>query len=339
MIKIEEELKQSDIWDEPKKAQTLYDESSKIKEKIDVCQKLDESFSDLTLYYDMYSQGDESALSELNKEFESITSRLMSCEADALLSGEYDNDNAILTVHAGAGGTDAQDWAQMLLRMYLRWCQKEGLKTETADFSPGEEAGVKSATVIISGARAYGLLKGENGVHRLVRLSPFDSAHRRHTSFSQVEVIPERDEKIDVKINPEDIKVETYRSSGAGGQHVNKTDSAVRMIHIPTNVIVQCQNERSQHHNRITALKILKAKLFELERRQKEKELADIKGEHKKIEWGSQIRSYVMHPYSLVKDHRTGAETGNVQGVMDGAIDLFIESWLSFLATSSAEQQ
>ncbi len=280
----------------------------------------------------MLSDGDSSAESEMGAEYESLVGRLAVCETDALMSGEYDNDNAILSVHAGAGGTDSQDWAEMLMRMYLRYCQLKGFKVEVADISSGEEAGIKSATIMVSGKKAYGMLRSETGVHRLVRLSPFDSAHRRHTSFSQVEVIPERDEMVDIKINPDDLRLETYRSSGAGGQHVNKTDSAVRIIHVPTGIIVQCQNERSQHHNRTMALKILKARLFELQRREQEQKLAEIRGEHKDIAWGSQIRSYVMHPYTLVKDHRTNTETGNVQSVLDGEIDMFVQSWLEFLA-------
>ncbi len=260
--------------------------------------------------------------------------KISECEVDALLSGEYDKDNAILSIHAGAGGTDAQDWAEMLMRMYLRWASTHDMKTEVADLSYGEEAGVKSTTIIITGRKAFGLLKAERGIHRLVRLSPFDAAHRRHTSFAQVEVIPEGDDRIDIKINAEDLKIDTYRSSGAGGQHVNKTDSAIRITHIPTGIIVQCQNERSQHYNRQTAMKILKARLFELERQEQEKKLIEMKGEHKDIAWGNQIRSYVLHPYTVVKDHRTDHEVGNTQGVLDGDLDPFIQSFLEKEAIS-----
>lgn len=265
---------------------------------------------------------------------EQLVRKINECEVDALLSGEYDKDNAILSIHAGAGGTDAQDWAEMLMRMYLRWASTHDMKTEVADLSHGEEAGVKSTTIMVTGKKAFGLLKAERGIHRLVRLSPFDAAHRRHTSFAQVEVIPERDDRIDIKINVEDLKIDTYRSSGAGGQHVNKTDSAIRITHIPSGLIVQCQNERSQHYNRLTAMKILKARLFELERQEQEKRLSELRGEHKEIAWGNQIRSYVLHPYTVVKDHRTDREVGNAQGVLDGDLDPFIQSFLEKEATS-----
>lgn len=259
---------------------------------------------------------------------ESLEQAIYNLELQALLSEEYDSKNAILSVHAGAGGTDAQDWAEMLLRMYLRWAERKGFKTEIADISAGEEAGIKSSTVIVSGDNAYGYLKTERGIHRLVRLSPFDANHRRHTSFALIEVIPEIEEDIKIDINPDDLKLETFRASGAGGQHVNKTDSAVRITHLSTGIIVQCQNERSQHSNRLTAMKILKAKLFEREREEQEKRLASLKGEHRDIAWGNQIRSYVLHPYTMVKDHRTNLEIGNIQAVLDGEIDAFIRSYL-----------
>lgn len=271
---------------------------------------------------------DSGAASELEREINELGERISQYEIDVLLSGEYDSDNAILSVHAGAGGTDAQDWAEMVMRMYLRWAQNHGFKTETADISWGEEAGIKSATVLVNGNKAYGLLKTERGVHRLVRLSPFDAAHRRHTSFTLIEVIPDREDKIEININPDDIRIETYRASGAGGQHVNKTDSAVRITHIPTGTIVQCQNERSQHYNRTTAMKILKARLFEMERLEQEKRLVELRGEHKDIAWGNQIRSYVLHPYTLAKDHRTNVEIGNVNAVLDGDLDVFIRAFL-----------
>lgn len=285
----------------------------------------------------MYGQGDESALPELEREYEALLADLKMRETELLLSGEYDGDNAILSVHAGAGGTDSQDWAEMLLRMYMRWGQDRGFRLEIADQSEGEEAGIKSATVMVSGPGAYGFLKAERGIHRLVRLSPFDSAHRRHTSFAQVEVIPEGDDDVDVQINPDDLRMETYRSSGAGGQHVNKTDSAVRIIHVPTGIVVQCQNERSQHSNRLTALKILRAKLFEKKRQEEEERLARLRGEHKDIAWGNQIRSYVLHPYTVVKDHRTGFEASNAQAVLDGQIDAFIISYLEAQARQGQE--
>ncbi|MDQ7822892.1 MAG: peptide chain release factor 2 [Candidatus Eremiobacteraeota bacterium] len=326
--KLERELNAPGLWDDAKKAQDLYEALNRSKSVIETCETLGKSLDDIKLYQELVAEGDSSAVLEFDREYEALMERLALCEREALLSGEYDSDNAILSVHAGAGGTDAQDWAEMLLRMYLRWAQTKAMKTEVADTSWGEEAGIKSATVMISGLRAYGLLKAERGIHRLVRLSPFDAAHRRHTSFALVEVIPERDDKIDIKINPDDIMVDTYRSSGAGGQHVNKTDSAVRITHIPSGLIVQCQNERSQHYNRATAMKILKARLFELERQEQEKRLVELRGEHKDIAWGNQIRSYVLHPYTMVKDHRTSWENGNIQGVLDGDLDGFIQAYL-----------
>jgi len=245
-----------------------------------------------------------------------------------MLSGEYDSCNAIFSINAGAGGTEAQDWADMLLRMYLRFCEDKGFKTEMTDYQPGEEAGIKGATFTVEGDYAYGWLRAEIGIHRLVRISPYDSNARRHTSFSSVFVFPELPDDIAVEINDKDLRVDTYRSSGAGGQHVNKTDSAIRITHLPTGIVVSCQNERSQHKNRATAMKQLQARLFELEMRKKEEEAAAITGDKKEIGWGSQIRSYVLHPYRMVKDHRTGYETSNTEAVLDGEIDAFIEAYL-----------
>ncbi len=328
MKEIEEQINDPNIWNDQAKAQPLFARQSECRTVINTCQELDRGLEDILVYSEMAEEGDESALKELNSEYEKILSFLEKTETESLLSGPYDKGGAILSVHSGAGGTDAQDWAEMLLRMYLRWCQKSSFKTETVDISYGEEAGIKSCTVMVNGNSAYGYLKGENGIHRLVRLSPFDSAHRRHTSFAQIEIIPQYDDEIDIEIDPKDLRIETYRSSGAGGQHVNKTDSAVRLIHIPSGIIVQCQNERSQHSNKLTAMKILKSRLFEKERVEKEKKLNELRGEHKDIGWGSQLRSYVFHPYSLVKDHLTGFETGNIQAVMNGEIDGFIKAFL-----------
>jgi peptide chain release factor 2 len=237
-----------------------------------------------------------------------------------------------MSLHAGAGGTEAQDWVQMLLRMYTRWAERKGYIVQTLDFLPGEEAGIKSVTLLIKGENAYGYLKSEKGVHRLVRISPFDASGRRHTSFASVDVIPEIDDDIEIQINPEDIKIDTYRSGGAGGQHVNKTDSAVRITHIPTGIVVQCQNERSQHSNRLTAMKILKARLFEIYMEEQKEKLDELRGEQREIAWGSQIRSYVFHPYNMVKDHRTNVEVGNINAVMDGEIDIFINAYLRSLS-------
>lgn len=247
---------------------------------------------------------------------------------ETLLSGEYDGNNAMISLHSGAGGTEAQDWVQMLYRMYLRWAEKKGFKTEVLDYLDGDEAGIKSVTLLVSGVNAYGYLKAEKGVHRLVRISPFDSSGRRHTSFASLEVMPELPDDIQIDINPEDLKVDTYRASGAGGQHVNKTESAIRITHIPTGIVVACQNERSQHKNRDTAMKMLYAKLLELKQQAQKDKIEDLKGEQLDIGWGSQIRSYVFHPYSMVKDHRTLAETGNVAAVMDGELDQFINAYL-----------
>jgi peptide chain release factor 2 len=287
----------------------------------------------MEIFFQLASEDDQDSIHEIRTGLGKLDEDVNVAETAALLSGEYDGKNAILAVHSGAGGTDAQDWAEMLLRMYLRWAERSDFTTKLVDVSPGEEAGIKSATVFVNGPMAYGYLKAEKGVHRLVRLSPFDAAHRRHTSFSQVEVLPEIEDDIKIEISPEDLKIDTYRSSGAGGQHVNKTDSAVRITHLPTGIIVSCQNERSQHSNRLTAMRVLKARLFDLEREEQEKKLSRLKGEHRDIAWGSQIRSYVIHPYSQVKDHRTGYETGNTQAVLDGEIGGFIRAYLEFLAT------
>jgi peptide chain release factor 2 len=271
---------------------------------------------------------DPALADDLAKEVLALRAELDRRETEAMLSGEYDRGNAILAIHAGAGGTDSQDWAAMLLRMYLRWAEQSGFAADLLDSSEGEEAGIKSATVAIDGEYAYGYLQAERGVHRLVRLSPFDSAHRRHTSFALVEVLPQVDQSEEVTLNPADLRIDTYRSAGAGGQNVQKNETAIRITHLPTGLVVTCQNERSQTQNRENALRVLRARLGELQRQQKEQELAKIKGDHVKAEWGSQIRSYVLHPYQMVKDHRTGHEMGNTSAVLDGAIDGFIQAYL-----------
>lgn len=324
------------MWDNPDEAKKLLQELENLKSLVKRIESFQSRIDDLDVYREMADLGEEGAEKELTVELERLREEMADQETATLLSGEYDRSDAILYVHAGAGGTDAQDWCQMLLRMYMRWMEKKGFPARIVEESPGEEAGLKSATVMLEGEFAYGLLKAERGVHRLVRQSPFDAAHRRHTSFAQVEVMPQIDEEVKIEIKEEDLRIDTYRSSGAGGQHVNKTSSAIRITHLPTGVVVQCQNERSQHSNKNTAMKILKSKLFEMQLQEQERKLAQIRGEHQDIAWGSQIRSYVFHPYSLVKDHRTGAEKGNVQGVMDGSIDEFIRAYLEFQAARDA---
>lgn len=272
---------------------------------------------------------DESLYAELENEVQSIEAEISQRELSTLLSGPYDKGNALLAVHAGAGGTDSQDWAAMLERMYLRWAESRGFTTEILDQTEGEEAGIKSTTIAVSGRHAYGYLKAEKGVHRLVRLSPFDAAHRRHTSFAQVEVLPEaQDDDESIQINPEDLRVDVFKSSGAGGQNVQKNATAIRILHIPTGIIVTCQNERSQMQNRENAMRVLRSRLLDIHHQEQEKELAELRGEYTKAEWGSQIRSYVLHPYQMVKDHRTEFEMGNTQAVLDGSIDGFIEAYL-----------
>ena len=273
-------------------------------------------------------ENDASVLDEVKQAFNKVTKDLEAMRLSTLLSGPYDKNNCIITLHAGAGGTEAQDWCEMLFRMYVRWAERQGYKVTTLDYLEGDGAGAKSVTVEVEGLNAYGYAKCEKGVHRLVRISPFDASGRRHTSFAAVEVMPEIDDDIEININPDDLKVDTYRSSGAGGQHVNKTESAIRITHIPTGVVVACQNERSQHKNRDTAMKMLKAQLLSLAEQEQKDKIEDIKGVQKKIEWGSQIRSYVFHPYSMVKDHRTNYETGNTGAVMDGDLDGFINEYL-----------
>jgi peptide chain release factor 2 len=273
-------------------------------------------------------EGDESMLHQVAEETGRLAQALEEREFLLMLSGEYDNRNALLSIHAGAGGTDSQDWAQMLLRMYLRWAERQGFKTETLDLMPGEEAGIKSATVLVSGDYAYGYLKAEKGVHRLVRLSPFDAAHRRHTSFTLVEVMPDLDEDVDIEIRQEDLRIDVYRSSGAGGQNVQKNSTAVRITHIPTGIVAACQNERSQLQNKQVAMRILKARLWDIEMQRREVEQAKIKGKHVDAGWGNQIRSYVLHPYHIVKDHRTDYEVGNVDGVLDGDLTGLIMAYL-----------
>src|SRR3954469_19756501 len=318
-----------DFWNDQEKAQAVISEANGLKDQVNEFMELNDSYENLELTYELVKEeNDEELRAELEEELEQLTSRLSQFELQLLLSEPYDRNNAILELHPGAGGTESQDWGSMLLRMYTRWAEKQGFKVETLDYLPGDEAGIKSVTLAIRGHNAYGYVKAEKGVHRLVRISPFDSSGRRHTSFVSCDVMPEFNDEIEIEVRSEDLKVDTYRASGAGGQHINKTESAVRLTHIPTGVVVACQSERSQIKNRETAMKMLKSKLYQLEIVKKEEQLAEIRGEQKEIGWGSQIRSYVFHPYSMVKDHRTNAETGNIGAVMDGEIDEFIDAYL-----------
>ena len=300
-----------------------------LKNQVERVAKLENQESDLSGLLEMaVAEGEESVLAEIETGTVALEKAIGELELSTMLGAEFDRFNAYLTIHPGAGGTESQDWAEMLLRMYVHWAESRGYKVEFLDYQPGDEAGVKSVTIYISGENAFGYLRSEKGVHRLVRISPFDAAGRRHTSFSSVDIVPEIDDTIDVEIRPEDLKVDTYRSSGAGGQHVNKTESAIRITHIPTGIVVACQNERSQFQNRDRAMQMLRAKLYELRRAEQEAKMAKIKGEYSEIAWGNQIRSYVFCPYTMVKDHRTEVETGNIQAVMDGELDPFIEAYL-----------
>ncbi|MCI4127220.1 peptide chain release factor 2 [Bacillus haynesii] len=326
---LDEQMADPDFWGDQQKAQTIINEANALKDYVNTYNKLSESHEELQMTHDLLKEDpDQDLQNELVNELKSLTKQFNEFELQLLLSEPYDKNNAILELHPGAGGTESQDWGSMLLRMYTRWAERRGFKVETLDYLPGDEAGIKSVTLLIKGHNAYGYLKAEKGVHRLVRISPFDSSGRRHTSFVSCDVMPEFNEEIDIEIRTEDIKVDTYRASGAGGQHVNTTDSAVRITHLPTGVIVTCQTERSQIKNRERAMKMLKSKLYQRRIEEQQAQLDEIRGEQKEIGWGSQIRSYVFHPYSLVKDHRTNTEMGNVQAVMDGDIDSFIDAYL-----------
>ena len=322
-----------DFWDDMEAAQSVLQRIAGLKETISKYEGLVNSFNDaLTLIQLADEEGDESLLGECTAAVNQVEKEFEKQRLATLLTGEFDSKNAIMTFHAGAGGTEAQDWAEMLYRMYTRWAERHGYQYKVLDYLDGDQAGIKSASILITGLNAYGYLKSEAGVHRLVRVSPFDASGRRHTSFAAVEVVPEIDDSIEVEIRPEDIKVDTYRSGGAGGQHVNKTESAVRITHIPTGIVVACQNERSQHQNREVAMKMLKSKLIEIKEREHYEKIEDIKGNQSQIAWGSQIRSYVFMPYTLVKDHRTGFENGNINAVMDGDLDGFIDAYLKAAA-------
>ncbi|MFS0783679.1 peptide chain release factor 2 [Bacillus sp. 1P06AnD] len=329
IAELDHEMTHPDFWNDQQAAQGVINEANGLKELVEKFYSMSEAHENLEVTYELLKEEyDEDLQQEMESEISKLTEEMNEYELQALLSEPYDKNNAILELHPGAGGTESQDWGSMLLRMYTRWAEKQGFKVETLDYLPGDEAGIKSVTLLIKGHNAYGYLKAEKGVHRLVRISPFDASGRRHTSFVSCDVMPELDDDIDIEIRSEDLKIDTYRASGAGGQHINTTDSAVRITHTPTGVVVTCQNERSQIKNREKAMNMLKAKLYQRQIEEQQAQLDEIRGEKSDISWGSQIRSYVFHPYSMVKDHRTGAETGNVQAVMDGDLNMFIDAFL-----------
>jgi len=318
-----------DFWTDQQKAQQVLQELNRFRQEIQTVETLEKQLTDHGELLELaLLEDDPEVVAEVAQGVKELATTVDQLELRTLLKGEFDQGNAYLSIHPGAGGTESQDWASMLLRMYTRWAERQGYKVDLIELLPGDEAGIKSATLFIQGENAYGYLRGEKGVHRLVRISPFDASGRRHTSFTSVDVTPEFNEELAIEIRPDELKIDTYRAGGAGGQHVNKTDSAVRITHLPTGIVVACQNERSQFQNKETALRLLKAKLAELYRQEQQAKLEQIKGEQMEIAWGSQIRSYVFCPYTLVKDHRTEVETGNLQAVMDGEIDLFIEAYL-----------
>ncbi len=326
-----------DFWNNQAKANTILKEKASLERSLKDLDALGRRLGDLDAMFELATEeGGEAMHGELHGELDAVRRDLAQAEIAALLSGEHDNANAIVSIHPGAGGTEAQDWAEMLLRMYLRWAEKSGYRAEILDYQAGDEAGAKSVTFLVSGDYAYGKLRAEAGVHRLVRISPFDANKRRHTSFASLYVYPEIEEDIDIQVDEKDLRIDTYRASSAGGQHVNKTDSAVRITHLPTGIVVQCQNERSQIKNKAVAMKVLRSRLFELKEKEQEDRLDRIAGEKKDIAWGSQIRSYVFQPYQMVKDHRTGKEVGNVNAVMDGEIGQFIEAFL--IASASGQR-
>ncbi len=321
-------MQEPGFWEDIKRAEEVTKESKRIKDKIDKFDSLVTRVEDVEILAELIEEDDEDSINEVISEIKSIEKDVEEYRIKLLLSGEYDRNDAILTLHAGVGGSDANDWTEMLLRMYTRWCEKKGFKVETIDYLEGDEAGIKSVTLNVKGEFAYGYLKAEKGVHRLVRISPFNANGKRQTSFASVEVLPELTKDQDIEIRSEDLKIDTYRASGAGGQHVNKTESAIRITHLPTGIVVQCQSERSQFSNKDTAMSMLKSKLIDLKERAHKEKIEDLTGDLKDMGWGSQIRSYVFHPYNMVKDHRTGEETANLNAVMNGEIDNFITAYL-----------
>lgn len=331
LAELQSKMEEPGFWENVQEAHKVNKKVKPIEDKLEQFGKISVRLEDAAVLLELVEEGGDADMAEeLAQELAALKSDVSDLRLKALLRGEYDSNGAILSLHAGAGGTEAQDWVEMLYRMYTRWCERKKYTVKVLDFLAGDEAGVKSVTFEVIGLNAYGYLKAEKGVHRLVRISPFDSSARRHTSFASLDVMPDlEDDEGDIEINSDDLRVDTYRSSGAGGQHVNKTESAIRITHLPTGIVVQCQNERSQIQNRETAMRMLRSKLIEKRESERMREIQEIKGEMKKIEWGSQIRSYVFHPYSMVKDHRTSEETGNVAAVMDGEIDNFINAYLA----------
>ena len=330
---MEREMEAPGFWDDPERSNQKMKELKNLKDTVGECDKLSTQFDDILTLIDMgYEENDASLIPEIREELDEFIREFDELRIGTLLSGEYDKNNAILKLNAGAGGTESCDWCGMLYRMYTRWAEKKGFSVEVLDYLDGEEAGIKSVTFQVNGENAYGYLKSEKGVHRLVRISPFNAAGKRQTSFVSCDVMPDIEEDLDIEINEDDLRIDTYRSSGAGGQHINKTSSAIRITHLPTGIVVQCQNERSQHQNKDKAMQMLKAKLYLLKEQENAEKAAGIRGEVTEIGWGNQIRSYVMQPYTMVKDHRTGVETGNVDSVMDGKIDLFINGYLKWLS-------
>lgn len=329
IARLQEISNRQNFWEDNEQAQTVLKKINEQRAWVNAWAKPKAAIDDIDVLTELQEESPSEDLEpEIEQHLDLVEAQIEKLEFQKMFSGEMDARNAILTIHPGAGGTESQDWAEMLLRMYLRYCELSGFETDTMDFQAGEEAGLKSVTIEIVGEYAYGYLKAEAGVHRLVRISPFDANKRRHTSFASVFVLPEVDDDLEIEINPTDLKIDTYRASGAGGQHVNKTDSAIRITHLPTGIVVQCQNERSQHKNKANAMKILTARLYKLREEEQRKKRQEMEDEKKDIGWGSQIRSYVFHPYNLVKDHRTGYETSNIQSVMDGNLDAFIKEYL-----------
>ena len=340
ITELDKSMEEPGFWDDPERSTKTVREAKNLKDTVDGYKHLEQQYEDIQAMIEMGDEeNDPAMIPEIQEMLDEFVKELEELRTKTLLSGEYDGCNAILKLNAGAGGTEAMDWCSMLYRMYQRWADKKGFTTEVLDFLDGDEAGLKSITLQVNGENAYGYLKSEKGVHRLVRISPFNAAGKRQTSFVSCDVMPDIEEDLDVEINPDDLRIDTYRSSGAGGQHINKTSSAIRITHLPTGIVVQCQNERSQFQNKDKAMQMLKAKLYLLKQQENAEKLSDIRGDVKDINFGNQIRSYVMQPYTLVKDHRTNAENGNVNAVMDGDIDLFISAYLKWISLKNQKTE